>query len=312
MDNDLSFPSRIWAAVWAAKKLEIPVVIHSVGVGKKWTWLGLKLVRSALICKNIKSIVVRDRVSKVRFASLFPRVATPVLVGPDPALMAGRVYELDQSERSGVGVGVIARATIARHTNGHALAEANARMLWVELCKNIINRGKTVRIFCNGALEDWKEALAVFREVSMDESCREKVMMVDRPVSAVELVNSLNACEIVIAARLHANVVATAVGVPSIGISWDDKVDAFFSDLNIERRCIKDLKNPQAIVDLIYDVLSDDGTTISTIASNESLRFLEGVRVIEDVLDGRMAGGYIGTVVRKHTVHPGPNRFEQE
>jgi len=288
MDNDLSFPTRISASVSAARKLGIPVVMHSVGVGKSWTSLGQKLVQSALICDNVKAIIVRDRVSKARIQSLFPHVNKPVLVGPDPALIADRVYEREEVERAGVGVGIIAASAIVRHAKGHVLAGADARKFWVTLCQDILKRGKTIRIFCNGAPEDWQEALAVFGEVSKNEQYQDKITLSDRPTTGLGLINILGACELVVAARLHASIVATALGVPIVGISWDDKVDSFYYERGISRYCVNNAKRSQDVVDVIFDAFDRKSVSVDNSASVELEHFGDGMRLIEGVMHGRM------------------------
>ncbi|TLX69455.1 polysaccharide pyruvyl transferase family protein, partial [Pseudomonas nicosulfuronedens] len=50
-----------------------------------------------------------------------------------------------------------------------------------------------------------------------------------QPLTPSDLKSHISEADIVIAHRLHANIIAYSLGIPSIGLNWDSKVKSFFT-----------------------------------------------------------------------------------
>ena len=53
-----------------------------------------------------------------------------------------------------------------------------------------------------------------------------------KPVDAQDLISMINGYDVVIAARLHASIISTALGKPVTGFNWEDKVRCFARESN--------------------------------------------------------------------------------
>lgn len=264
MDNAAVFPVRAAAAVQSAKSLGIPVVFYCVGVGENWGRLTRRLVHSALLASNVKAVLVRDSVSATRLNNIFPGITASVQLLFDPGLVSESAYGFRFAEKRAntIGIGIIGTQAVARRLPKHPLASAASEAYWTRLCELLINNGHTVRIFCNGADDDWRTASTVFANLARDENFSAHVELCDKPLTGGNLVELIAQFQVVIAARLHACVVATSLQVPCIGLMWDDKVAAFFSDLKLGSRCLGDFSTPERCVQLLGSLDFDERSAV--------------------------------------------------
>jgi polysaccharide pyruvyl transferase WcaK-like protein len=248
MDNSLVFPARISSLVRRAERDRIPVGFFGVGVGKSWSRKGRNLVACALSSPQVCGAVVRDEVSRQRLKELFPEMSAPVIKSIDPALIAGTVYGISaRSERDLIGVGVIDPGVVRRHDRSHPLGRVDALEYWVRLCRALLSKGKRICLFCNGELGDQHFAEQVATQVNSPEGEDSRdIIVASRPIAGIELARIIKRFEVVIAARMHASIVATSLGVPSMGLMWDDKLRGFFHDLGRDEHCITDFRGPEA------------------------------------------------------------------
>jgi polysaccharide pyruvyl transferase WcaK-like protein len=83
--------------------------------------------------------------------------------------------------------------------------------------------GARVLYFTNGAAEDNK----ILAEISSSRAAAPGFSFVV-PKRPDDLVALISACSCIAAHRLHANIVAYSLNIPSIGMNWDKKVESFF------------------------------------------------------------------------------------
>lgn len=242
MDNSLTFPVRLFRLVKCAEKYNVPVVIFGVGVGGSWSRLGLRLLSRSLCSSQVSGVVVRDRVSKTRLESYVPQLRAPLVVGVDPALISKEVYvNCLLSKRESIGIGVICPDVVYRHDILHPLAQADfSKEFWETLTLKLLSEGKRVVLFSNGDPLDQSFARLIKDRV-WHSSPNSAVLLdiAERPLSSESLVEIISGFEKMVAGRLHANIIAVSLGIPSVGLAWDDKVSSFYSDLGWPERCVK-------------------------------------------------------------------------
>ncbi|MNF57022.1 Polysaccharide pyruvyl transferase [compost metagenome] len=79
----------------------------------------------------------------------------------------------------------------------------------------------------------------------------------DKPKTPSDLVNTINRYDLIVAHRLHANIIAYSLGITSIGLRWDTKLHSFFKSINREHLFIDTvLPTAEQTVELIDEHLN--------------------------------------------------------
>src|SRR5262249_55528605 len=60
-----------------------------------------------------------------------------------------------------------------------------------------------------------------------------------------ELIDLIAGCALMVGHRMHANIIAFALGIPSVGFAWDDKVVSFFQSAGRGEFGLDDLSDPR-------------------------------------------------------------------
>ena len=89
------------------------------------------------------------------------------------------------------------------------------------------------------ALSDLSQSsLGLINEVKVSQRCY-------NPKELVDLIAEFSG---IISHRLHANIVANALGIPSVALTWDKKVQSYFDLIDRGDCCFKDTSPPNEIV----------------------------------------------------------------
>jgi len=227
MDNSLVFPYRVNSATHCALRLGIPVAFQSCGVGSNWTTQGRRLFAGALCPAQVVSISVRDNNSVAKLHAEFPKIAEKVTFAIDPAICAADAYGVTRSlESNTIGLGVIAPGELLSHpTYAHLADETNMLQRWGALIRHLTDLGYPLELFTNGSVVDYIFAEKILKIAQEDGVCN--ISLARRPQLPHELVELIAQYRAVISYRLHANIIATSLKVPSLGFIWDEKVRQF-------------------------------------------------------------------------------------
>ena len=124
-----------------------------------------------------------------------------------------------------VGLGVIGLATINRRFRA-TLNETQLISVWQGIIRSLAQRGQAFELFTNGSPDDYIAALklAELTEDAFAIHCP----VAPRPLRPIELAWRISNYSALIAARLHASIIATSYLMPVVGLSWDKKVEAFY------------------------------------------------------------------------------------
>jgi polysaccharide pyruvyl transferase WcaK-like protein len=146
----------------------------------------------------------------------------------DPALWADKVYGIDlRGNARAIGLGIMAPLAYFSSISSPVGEFCTDRLkeLWCATIGQLASEGHAVVLFSNGAPEDQRFAEEIFE--SIPDVLRGAVSLRERPRSPEELVKMISEFKAIVAQRLHAHIVAYAVGVPSVGLIWDSKVKEF-------------------------------------------------------------------------------------
>lgn len=221
-DVALNFPAKLYllSRLLRGKK----VVVACVGVTAKWSFAGRHLVRRFLANARPGFFATRDQESANNLHAYFRVPRTAIEVVPDPALLCADAFSDELSPEKSWDIGICVSSLDALVMNseyGHANSTPSAKF-FSSLGDALHDRGLRVLYFTNGAAEDNR----ILEEITAAADGKERAFFVPRHPD--ELVALISACSCIVAHRLHANIVAYGLNIPSIGMNWDKKVASFF------------------------------------------------------------------------------------
>jgi polysaccharide pyruvyl transferase WcaK-like protein len=109
-----------------------------------------------------------------------------------------------------------------------------------DLAELLAARGLEVVLFTNGAHEDdvyLRNLIHRFPELGRFQAIY--------PEHPDELIDLIAGCALMVGHRMHANIIAYALGIPSVGFAWDDKVVSFFQSAGRGEFVLDDLSDPR-------------------------------------------------------------------
>ncbi|MET3497592.1 polysaccharide pyruvyl transferase family protein [Variovorax boronicumulans] len=227
-DVALNFPSKLYFLSRLLRGKRVAVV--SVGVTAKWSRGGRALVGKFL--KNAAPVffATRDAESAKNLHDVFKVPRPAIAVVPDPALVCERAFseELAAEKKWDVGICVSSLDALVmnseyRSTDAGTTTASTSAEFFSNLADALRAEGARILYFTNGAAEDNR----VLAEISAQQPAAEgaSFLVPKRPDDLVELIS---ACSCIAAHRLHANIVAYSLNIPSVGMNWDKKVESFF------------------------------------------------------------------------------------
>jgi polysaccharide pyruvyl transferase WcaK-like protein len=231
MDDGLNFPLKVAGAARLARRLGIPYHISACGVGRSWSPLGTRLFAGAL--RPSASITLRDHLSASRLAKMLPDLQPQVTF--DPAIWAAEVYPLQPAApAAAIGLGVIDMDSYNARTEDKYDPGAWLES-WVDLLAALHKGQGGVLLFTTGSPGDEQFAARLHAEAGR--RGLSMVTLAPRPHQVPDLMRTLQSCQVVVATRLHAAILANACSVDTIGIAWDEKVRAYYGETARPDQC---------------------------------------------------------------------------
>lgn len=220
------------------------VYFNAIGIKPKLRKSTKTLLKQIFSKDCIKQITTRgDLKALKKYVPSDKPVPTLVF---DPAIWANEAYQMSRDTNSEIiGVGII-HPDIFRK-NGSDFSEENVFLIYENILRELSRRGYRYRLFTNGMSEDYAAGLKLTKRLGLDaDEC-----LGPNVQNAKELVRKISGFRAVIASRLHANIIASSLGIPSIGLVWNVKMNLFAQILGCEDRYINDndLFLPELIVD---------------------------------------------------------------
>lgn len=259
MDNNLSFPYRLKLISEIASNLGIPFVIDSVGVSRNWSKLGKKYFTKTFENNKLVSFSVRDEKSLENLKLYYINFKKNVSLSPDPAIFSNETYCIKKNEKSKtIGLGITNVNSLIFGSNSQFdMNEKSLINIWKKVIIDLTKDNHTVELFTNGSQEDQNFALKIQNELENEKGI--SVFLYKKPITPKDLVEIISGFKVVVAHRLHANIVAYSLMIPSIGLGWDDKVNEFGKIIKRENTFIqsKDVSS-ENIIDKVNIILKDE------------------------------------------------------
>lgn len=226
-----NFWNAIYSIVTYCNRKRTPVSFNAVGVeGFDQNDFNSQLLKYSLNKKCVKQITTRDDLASL---NKYVKSNKNKIVG-DAALWSKELYgSFEQEHNDIIGIGVIRGGIFVDY--GYEFSDAEILNSYVELIRALEKRGYKWQIFCNGIIRDYKMGKRILEELGYPIT---EEYLVKRPKKAKNLVKTISSYKAIIAARLHANIIAVSYGIPSVGLVWNDKLTIFGELLGIKNRFI--------------------------------------------------------------------------
>lgn len=233
-----SFYLRTIRTIELAHEYGVPVLFSSIGVEPySETDDRSQKLKEALALPVVRQITTRDDIDSTR--KYVEGTDIPTALVADPAVFADSVFGIESRSESAntkspsrcIGL-VVTRAGIFKD-NGIAFSEADQRNFWLDIISQLEARGDDYRIFTTGHFSDEMFLDSLVRHHGV--SNKKAAVTLNCPE---ELIDELSRCDGVIAYRLHASITSFALGIPSIGLTWNFKVPDFYRSIGYPERAL--------------------------------------------------------------------------
>ena len=252
--NEYQEPLRIISKY--AKDHDLKVVYNAIGRAGEYDEKDFrhKILKQALQSDVVKYVSARDSVETVQACAGKDK---NVKLLADAAFWLKEAYHRDiNPERKKIGIGLVrGNSLLGYGTNFNSAC-------WVTLFTNIANlleqRGYEYEFFTNGLYGD-----SVLGRKILDNMGLPDEKLVEAPEDENVLYDTINGYAGIITCRMHSSIAAFTLKVPSVILSWNDKVEKLMEIVGYPERAIKyEQFDAEYIVDMFEKALKegvDDG-----------------------------------------------------
>jgi len=247
-----NFAQELTALMDFSEKYNVPVIMNAVGVeGFDEKHIGCKLLKRSINKAINKAITTRDDIELLKNKWLQHNKNIYTKLVADPAVWANEVYGIEKDINSEIiGIGLI-RGKIFE-ANEIKYSEEDLLKLYANILEELEIRKLPYKLFINGSNLDYDFAVKFCRYINKEYLINELLI----PNTAEELIKIISGFKGIIAARLHACIVAYSLNVPAIGLVWNDKLSLFGSQIGYRERFIETKNfNAKKIVDKLKTAL---------------------------------------------------------
>ncbi len=242
------FYSQIHALLTVADACKVPVFFNGVGIeGFDSTDERCLMLKQALSFPCVKGISVRDDLDTLVNDYLEKR-KLPVKAVFDPAVWCPETYAeylKDITPRPVIGLGITRENLFA--DNGHPEIDRKFQLdYWKSIVKLLEAKGLDWELFTNGASRDELFAQDVLSYIGHGSKA-------PTPVQAHHVVTTIAGYSGIIAGRMHSNIVAYSLGVPSVGLIWNEKLSMWGQRIRSAEQfmTVQDMRKPAKAVNAL-------------------------------------------------------------
>lgn len=230
------FPKEMGRIVDRAEHYGIPVMYNAMGVeGYDETHEACLAMRDLLNKPCNKYITSRDFAEFLNDTYLrdFSLKARRVA---DPAVVCAEVYGISRDDDSNVvGLGVARAGLFTDH--GVPMSGEDMLSVWIEIIRVLDNKGIRWKLFTNGLRQDEEFLTDLLVRLGREDE-RDKVAL-KAPETSEELVRNISSFSALIATRMHANIIAFALSIPTVAFVWNDKLRFFGESIGCSHRYLE-------------------------------------------------------------------------
>ncbi len=232
----------------------LEVFFNAVGIDR----MNPKPKNATLLTRMFKKKQVLQVTTRGDYQQLLKYIKKPKRYEPklvfDPAIWADEAYHIRKKPGAKkIGIGVI-RPEIYE-ANGNEVSIEDVFAMYIHIIQELERRGFTWELFTNGMAKDASFGKEILARLGLP-----KWRYMKRNVkSGRGLVKRIAGYQGVIASRLHANILATSLRIPSVGLVWNDKMNLFAQAIGQQERYIngEKLQDAPYIVHQLEQALQD-------------------------------------------------------
>jgi len=262
----------------------LEVVYNAIGRAGKYEESDFRssILRRALRSPAVKYVSARDSVETVRACA---GASHRVELLADAAFWLSEAFPVSASvARTKVGIGLIRGNSLTGY--GFRFGADDWVRLFAGIARELRARGHEFEFFTNGLPGDEALGRKVLAALGLPDSS-----LVPRPTDAAELYATINGYRGIVTCRMHSAIAAFTLGVPSVVLSWNDKVEKLMAAVGLPERAVKVADfDPVRVIDRFERAL-DEGVDAAKVAAMRE----KAVRSVR---------GYVGRIVGKVAQEP--------
>ena len=217
-----------------ADKHNVPVFMSAIGVEKFYPEDERSVaLKNALNLPCVKGISVRDDIKTLK-RDYIENKNIKLYSVYDPAVWCTDTYKkhlkIDSNKEELVGLGITREKLFSDYGNPQIDREFQLE-LWKGIIEELDKRNIKWKVFTNGDTYDEIFAKEVLAYVGHGER-------LEAPLDGVSLVQQISQFTSVIAGRMHSNIVAFSLNIPSIGFVWNQKLRFWGEKIGYTKRFI--------------------------------------------------------------------------
>lgn len=245
-----------------AEKYGIPVAFNAVGMeGYDESDEGCQSLNTMLHSLCTRYITSRDYAEDINRTYLKDGYLIAKRFA-DPAVWSADTYKIKRDEKSCVvGLGVAREGLFLDY--GLPLTKEDLLSIWSNIINALEKEGVKYKLFTNGLRQD-EEFLTDLIAYMGKEDIREEIALPSAE-NAKQLVEYIAGFRSIIACRMHANIIAFSLGVPSVAFIWNDKLRYFGKSIGCSERYLE------------YTQLKDTDLIMNTLKNAEAQGYADGV-----------------------------------
>ena len=244
------FPKPIACIVQMAELYKIPVMFSGVGVeGFDVSDNRCLSIKNSINSDVVKVITTRDDIECLE-NNYITNKSIKVAKVADSACCISAFHEKVLVNDDVIGLGIASPALFSRY--GKAITEEELKSLWIRIYKKLKDMGFKVKLFTNGAIDDFEFAKKV------SEAIEDFNILEIRPTILEDLITQISSYKGIIATRMHSNIIAYSYSIPAVGIVWNNKQLMFGNGINRGKYYFMDDDlNAQKIVDSLMNFIHE-------------------------------------------------------
>lgn len=257
-DLALNFPLKFNHLINKTKSINAKLATNAIGVSSKMSALGKFLYTSSFNSTKWIHLSVRDQESQQALKTLV-NDSKDVALTVDPALWTSECYNLENDRPEEhpeiIGLGIAHPLELSAHIEkSKKIPPEETLKFWTDLTIKLVDAGKKPVLFSNGSVEDVSFCEEVYAQLAQ-QGYSSKIELSAAPLQPVDLVKNINRFHAVISHRLHANIIANSLLIPTVQLGWDAKVKSFAKIMGRESSCFEKLPTASIAFEAIEDVL---------------------------------------------------------
>lgn len=214
-----------------AEETKKPVYVNAVGRAGEFDLRDYrcKVLIDAFRSKAVRYVSARDSLESVQ-ACVGAKQRVKLLA--DAAFWVDKTYGVEaKADSDTVGIGLIRGNALQSYKKD--FNEEDWIALFADIAETLQKRGYKFQFFTNGEKLDQQLGYKVLERLGLDES-----YITERPMDAKVLIDTIAGYKGLITCRMHSSIAAFSMRIPSVILSWNDKVDKYMAITGYPERAV--------------------------------------------------------------------------